>query len=464
MLRRELLSGLAATAAWGASGAASALAAPEFWDVLVVGSGAAGLCAGVAALEAGARRVLLLEKRPWAGGHAIVSSGSLNALSDAFGDSAERFFRDTYEAGGRVADEKLVRTMVEESAQLLVWLRGMGVAFEARPYEAYNGLYPRAWRTGDPYPAYRYISALMQRYRRLGGQVLWNARATALTAESGRIVGVELFGRTLRAGATVLATGGWGADVALRRRWRPALGEAYGTTFSPLRIEEDPATGDGIRMAEAAGARLREMDAVMAIPYWGGRVLDYPGAEIFLDDQGRRFTDETSSWQEIFDDLAATGSASFWVVTDERSKKGDTFVGKVAAGVVKSAPDIKSLARAMGVHEAVLEQTLRAYNRAAQGAPDEQFGRTRFAQPLSTPPYYFGRERFDVHYCCGGIAIDEHARVLGDAGPIAGLYAAGETTGGVHGRFRLGGSGLTDAMVFGRRAGRQAALSQGRFA
>lgn len=336
------------------------------------------------------------------------------------------------------------------------------MAFEDVPYEAYNGSWPRAWRSVASHPGFRFISALIRRFKALGGEVRYGARAEWLLTEDDyddtRITGVRLQGgEEIRGRTVVLATGGWGANAHLRRRWRPQLTDVYRTTFSPLRPEEDPATGDGIRMAEAVGARLRDMDAVMAIPYWGGRVLDYP-AEMFLDDSGRRFVDETATWSAIFEKLIETGASSFWVVTDERSRKGETFAGKFASGVVKSAPDLASLAREMGVDVSVLRETFRQHNAAALSGEDWAFGRKRFMQTIEQPPFYFGRERFDIHYCCGGIAISTEAEALSLEGrAIPGLYAAGETAGGVHGRFRLGGNGLTDAFVFGRIAGESAA-------
>ena len=108
--------------------------------------------------------------------------------------------------------------------------------------------------------------------------------------EEGAVAGVECQtpeGRkTFRARAVVLATGGFGASAALRMRWAPIFDESFFTTYAAGSSHLDPATGDGIRMAEAVGAALRDMDAVMAIPFWGGRVLDYPGAEISRSQDG----------------------------------------------------------------------------------------------------------------------------------------------------------------------------------
>lgn len=181
---------------------------------------------------------------------------------------------------------------------------------------------------------------------------------------------------------------------------------------------------------------------------------------IFLTARGERFTDETASWDTVLADLTAAGGSEFWVITDSRSRKGATFATKVQQGLVESAVSLKELAKKMNISSAQLSEVFARYNEAARTGADPDFGRTRFLQELKEPPFYFGRERFEVHYTCGGIAINPKAEVLyagSQKRPVLGLYAAGEVTGGVHGKFRLGGSGLLDAFVFGRIAGRNAA-------
>ena len=308
----------------------------------------------------------------------------------------------------------------------------------------------------------------MRRARKLGVEVRYRQRVEALVMHNGRVLGVELTDmdadspqhKTLMAKSVVIASGGFGANRLMRARWAPWISMDLGTTYSPGRIEEDPATGDGIRMAEAVGAGLVGMEYVLAIPFWGGRVLDYPGAEIFLTVRGERFTDETASWDTVLADLTAAGGSEFWVITDSRSRKGATFATKVQQGLVESAASLKELAKKMNISSAQLSEVFARYNEAARTGTDPDFGRTRFLQELKEPPFYFGRERFEVHYTCGGVAINPKAEVLyagSQKRPVFGLYAAGEVTGGVHGKFRLGGSGLLDAFVFGRIAGRNAA-------
>lgn len=477
--RRALLGwGAAGLASWASPAAAllpQSSGWTQRWDVVVIGSGGAGLAAAITALEAGAKRVALLEKTSLVGGHTTASSGSLNAY-DPIGqlrmgrvDTLEKYFDDTFDGGGRAADPALVRVLVEESEDMLSWMKSLGVSFDAMLFEAYGGAFPRAHSTILHRSGITYVDRLLARARALGAELFFRMRAEKIDMSEGRAAGVwasDAAGimHCWRAKSVVIATGGFGASLEMRSRWAPGLGSFFGTTYSVGFPDEDPATGDGIRMAEAVGAALREMDAVVAIPFWGGRVLDYPGAEIFLTSAGVRFTNETQNWEGILRDLTAVGEASFWVVTDSRSRKGSTFAAKVQQGTVKSAATLSDLAREMKVSERVLRSTMKTYNEAASSGVDPRFGRTRFTQRIETPPFYFGRERFDVHYTCGGIAITTECEVrqADEAGRpaervIPGLFAAGETTGGVHGRFRLGGNGLTDCFVFGRRAGAAAA-------
>ena len=259
----------------------------------------------------------------------------------------------------------------------------------------------------------------------------------------------------------MLATGGFTANPVMRRRFDPRLHEGLRTTANPEGQTLDGATGDGIAMAEKIGAKTVGMPHIQLIPFIGGRVTDYVGAEVWVNARGERFVNEEERFGTLYEAILQQPDARFWVITDSQSKKNATFGPKLARGAVRAAANLEEVAQAMEIPEAKLRETLRRYNEAVDRNRDDLFGRTVFTQRIDTPPYYFGEERFAVHFTCGGLAIDAHARVLDRSGnPIPGLFAAGETTGGIHGKDRLGGNSLIDCFVFGRIAGEEAAAGR----
>ena len=236
----------------------------------------------------------------------------------------------------------------------LLGSRAWGLNLIQRFMKPTPGVYPRAHRTIQARSGMAYSRALMRRAHKLGVEVRYRQRVEALVMHNGRVLGVELTDMDADSPEhkTLMAK----SVVTCLRRFRRQSPDAcsVGTMdfhgFGGLhtargRIEEDPATGDGIRMAEAVGAGLVGMEYVLAIPFWGGRVLDYPGAEIFLTARGERFTDETASWDTVLADLTAAGGSEFWVITDSRSRKGATFATKVQQGLVESAASLKELAK-----------------------------------------------------------------------------------------------------------------------
>lgn len=440
-------------------------------DVVIVGSGAAGLSAAVSALQSGGRRVALLEKAPLLGGHSILSTGSVSvafpdAETGARDENIERFVRDTLEAGGPESDPELVRLLAQKSYDAVIWLIQLGVRWNLEPFRAVSSTAVRNISTGSVRAGYDYVQTLLSAAKRLGVEIHYRTRAEALLTEAGRVTGVLARGPRgealrFRAPAIVLATGGFTANPVMRRRFDPRLHEGLRTTANPEGQTLDGATGDGIAMAEKIGAKTVGMPHIQLIPFIGGRVTDYAGAEVWVNARGERFVNEEERFGTLYEAILQQPDARFWVITDSQSKKNATFGPKLARGAVRAAANLEEVAQAMEIPEAKLRETLRRYNEAVDRNRDDLFGRTVFTQRIDTPPYYFGEERFAVHFTCGGLAIDTHARVLDRSGnPIPGLFAAGETTGGIHGKDRLGGNSLIDCFVFGRIAGEEAAAGR----
>ncbi len=359
-------------------------------------------------------------------------------------------------------DPVLVRKFAEESGAALRWMESLGLVWAPQRVQSVAGLSPRSFTSSLVRAGYDYVVTLNKAAARLGAEVRLRARATELLTEGGRVVGVRVdtdgVTENLAARAVILATGGFTGSLAMRKKYAPRLDETFTTTADPYRDKIDYATGDGMIMAERIGAQLVDMDCVQTLPFWGGRLTDYVGADIYLNDEGARFVNEAAPWKQISEAVWALPSRSCWVVTDSQSQKGASRSAKLIRGIVRQAATVRDMAAGMGIAEADLQATLDRYNAFVKAGRDEDFGKTMFTQTISVSPYYYGRERLYVHYCCGGVRFNVKSEVLRkDDSPILGLYAAGEVTGGLHGADRVGGASIADCLVFGRNSGRQAA-------
>lgn len=258
--------------------------------------------------------------------------------------------------------------------------------------------------------------------------------------------------------AVVLATGGFGANLALRMRYNPNLDYEIATTANPHGFVQDTATGDGLYLAKELGAVWTNMPNIVLLSYWGGRMLDYIGAEIYVDNEGRRFVDETTTTARIAQAILKLPGHSMYVITDAKSAKGVNVGAKITAGSIRLSNSVAEMARGMNVSASELEHTLEEYNKHASEKSADAFGRTVYAQTIDKPPFYWGQERLMIHATLGGLKTDLHGRVKRkDGSVIEGLFAAGEVAGGIWGTDRLGGTGLLQCVVMGRAAGLEAA-------
>lgn len=479
MRRRTLLS---AGLLWGLTFRAHA-DSPADWDVIVVGSGTAGLCAGIAAREAGARRVLIVEKLPMVGGHGIVSSGSVAlAMRRPETDNPRRdldaMMDEMRHVGGDAADPELIRTLVEDSESAVKWLETLGVRWNRHFFRAVSSLTPRNISTGSAQAGYDYVQALVRRAKALGIVFRLNTRAVQIAEEKGRITGLYVqtmdtsektraLPETLPEGPTgefvstralILATGGFSANPRMRQQWDPSIPEDLPTTANPRKVLLDGATGDGLVLAQRVGATLIGMPYIQVIPFSGGRLLDYVGGEIWIDDDGQRFIDEGMPFQQLRERLTQGQRRGFWAISDSQTRKGASLSTKLMEGTVKKAQTLEELANGIHIPVATLRATLNRWNHSVAQGYDEQFQHPLNGTSIEVPPFFYGRETWSVHFTCGGLRINREAAVLrADGAPIPGLFAAGEVTGGIHGKDRLGGNAMTDTFVFGRRAGRFAA-------
>ena len=178
-----------------------------------------------------------------------------------------------------------------------------------------------------------------------------------------------------------------------------------------------------------------------------------------MNQEGQRFYDEVSTRDKVSAaEIAQTGSCSWLVVDGKMADASNVIQGYINKGLTVKGETYAELAQAMGVPADAFAETMAAWNACVAAKEDPSFGRTSFAQPLDTAPYYAIHVTAGIHHTMGGVTINENTQVLDTSGaPIPGLYAAGEVTGGVHGGNRLGGNAVADFVVFGRIAGQQSA-------
>jgi uncharacterized protein len=487
----------------GAIGATQRRAEGEAADVIVVGAGVAGLSAAYEAGRAGAS-VVVIDMWSVFGGHAVMSEGQVSMVDTPFGrargvvDSVDLAHRDFVDYG-EDANEAWVRRYVESSrTELFDWLTSLGVVFD-RLFHTHGNSVPRIH-----VPRSRGLGLVGPIYRAClkdpGISFRWNTKIERLLVEDGRIRGVEgLDMRTgqrarWRAGAVVLATGGFQSNLALvRQHWPSALPQ-------PERLLAGSgvnAMGSGLGLVEAVGGRVARLDhqwnyvTGLEDPRFPGqgRGLNVRTADaIWVNAGGRRFVNEYQgrayATKFTFPAVARQPGATFWAVFDHDNRAnfyvaGTDWADKAQVdrwildnrSVVKSAPTIAQLAIDVGLPATALDETVRAYNRFVDAGEDADFRRFSRERPTSgrdadyrprrieRPPFYAMQLRPVTRKSMGGVVIDLEGRVVDQRQqPIPALYAAGELTGlaGINGKAGLEGTFLGPSMLTGRVAGRTA--------
>lgn len=413
--------------------------------MLVVGGGAAGLSAAVAAVEKKAS-VLVLEKAGFLGGDTLISGGYFNAVDprrqapQGIRDS-EDFFRDQILAAGDGRNTpEVAGVLAQESAVTLAWLERLGMKFLPQVFEVYGSRWPRAHKPVQPRGT-GYVQTLSEALLTRGGRVMTDTPAEMILreADTGRLLGV----RAVRNGhyvemaarrGVVLAAGGFGANRSLIRRWAPETAD--------LATDSQPQmTGDMISAAEAVGARIINMTCVECVPGSPPEFrypirLDYlPDAMIIVNGEGRRFVEETQGRRAIAEAVLkeqARGQVCWCIASQQAVDRFDPVSQKnllrgFYAGVAWREKTADALVRRLGMPW-VLEKEVAAA------------GKERL---MTKGPFWAVKLYLRIHTTLGGIATDAGARVLDETGnAIPGLWAAGETVGSVHGAERIGGNGL----------------------
>lgn len=447
-------------------------------DVVVVGSGAAGLMSAVEAADAGAR-VVVLESEPVTGGSTRLS-GAYVALCETPLEPGTRdeLLHDLIEAHHGDAEESLSRLYVAEAGDTWRRLAQLGVNF-VRTFQFAHMSKPWAHElSGERMSGgAEIVTQLEQAARQRGIAILTATPARRLLVEGGRVAGVvaENGGGpiTIRARrGVILATGGFTRNRDLIRNFGRPGAEAI------LPLTGAGSRGDGLLMGMAIGAGTSYMTMGVAPtaptePETGKGVMVLYAGAVALNRRGERFCRESDLYIDTCWAALSQPDAIFVQVYDRamREAYAQTMMGKVLTGFREiEAASIPELAAALGEQhgfdaEGVVAGIAR-YNEAVRSGADPDFGRTNLVgtsgalSPIGQGPFFAAVCRAGTTHFNGGLAVDELMRVRTVFGePIPGLYAAGETTGGFHGAGYMSGTFVGMALVFGRVAGRAAATA-----
>lgn len=444
------------------------------YDVIIVGAGGAGLSAAVMAAREGAS-VAVLEKMSEPGGNTVRATAMYNCVDDKLQhplgiyDSEEDFYNETYNGGYQKAKPELVRILTSQADEGKLFLEELGLQFDTVIDNCLGGKIARG-HYSLAHNGTDYVQVLWQACNDLGVDFYLNTKANELIMAQDSVIGVEAYrkGETIEFYANngvVLASGGFGQNVEMRMYYNRNL------TGELLCSNAPGATGDGIIMASKIGASLINMEYIELYPmgdsYDGGLRNSIPNVinkGILVNQQGQRFVREDGARDVLSQAiLDQKGSYAYSIVDDDFEIFADDrsyLQGLVLMGYVEKANSIDELAHLIDVDADILINTIDQYNQSV-ALKSDCLGRETLINAIDKPPFYANMKKPTIHHTLGGIEINEMAQVLNqDKQPINGLFAAGEVTGGIHGANRLGGNSFPDMIVFGRIAGKNAALNQ----
>jgi succinate dehydrogenase/fumarate reductase flavoprotein subunit len=458
-------------------------------DVIVVGSGVAGLAAALTARERGASSVLVAESEGVVGGSSRLSGGLIMGAGTRYqkalgiDDDPESLFHDYMQLNRWNVDAGVVRRFSELAGPTVEWLGDLGVEF----YDTLVfGGEERVPRVHVPIGRGQGVIDVLARHcREADVDVALGQRVDRLVTDSDAVVGVAVSDDTITAGAVVVATGGFGNSPARLAEHFPSAAQ----TGSAWYIGAEGARGDAFDFADQVNAQIVGHDHGLRLLHAGFDLIYeayLPGWIVLVNGEGRRFADETAPYG-IIDSLTREQGDVVYAVFDRPALEAATVAGvarykhsipgstkrqsphwntdvveqMVKRGRVMSARTIAELAAALGLPPSNLEATVARYNVGVEAGQDPEYLKdAMFLEPLATPPFYGAVLRpATVASTACGLRIDPDGHVRGiDGRGIPGLFAAGECTGGVVGAQYVGsGNNYANCAVFGRVAGASAA-------
>lgn len=460
-------------------------------DIAIVGAGAAGQTAAIRASQLG-KKVILLEKMPFAGGAAAVNGGTVviqgsKIQKDAVvkDDSPEIMTEDYIKNGHGLNDKRMLDLYVHNVGLMIDWATtdgGMQLNTKAGFTNEAEHSKPRVMRWVDgAQGATRNFKASVEKS---GAKVMLGTPVEEITLNNGAVTGVKAKGNdgvlyTIKAPAVILTTGGFGANKdMLTGNLKNAL--YYGVKSS---------NGDGHRMAMKIGAKTQMMDLGKIYPngmevapgiakstIWSNKAAFEDNSGIMVNRAGKRVISELDTNHNIKNEEVKQGGKLF-ILMDQKTydafltklnitgiSKGDmdNWLAQDGKGypIVVKADSIPAVAKKAGVNGAELQKTVARYNTFVQNGKDEEFNRpAKFmkTQVSLTGPYYIVEQQPRFATTMGGVVTDRTLNVVNKQDkPIKGLFAAGELVGGAMGDDSPPGGNMAWAMTSGKLAAESA--------
>lgn len=498
--RRSLIKGsvAAGVAAMFGSTVQASTKLPAKWDethdVVIIGSGFAGLAAAIEAKTAGAETVVL-EKMPTAGGNSIINGGILTAtgcpqqLKHGIKDSPELLAQDMLVAGLFMNQPEKVKLLAQNALSNYEWtVKELGVEYNQDAIGQEGGhSVPRYVFTKNGSGS-GIVSKELEKVKKLGVPVRTRVLVERIFRDdSGRVVGIQVrdgyrfpkadSGKVKTIAVKkglVLCYGGFSRDVDYRMMQDPKLTSKLDSTNQP------GATAELWRETSRIGCAQVQNDWIQCTPWNSpkekgmglGWTFSQSGAAEFglwVNTAGKRFVDELANRKVRADAIMVEqgkGLRAVAICTEANLKSYNVARPGMLAklleqGIVKQYKSLADIAADYKMPADVLAKTVEAFNNAVKTRKDPEFNRIMNPEqvPLVEGPWYAAEMSPKVHHCMGGLVTDMQCRVIDISTnkPIAGLFAAGEATSGVHGAVRLGSCAILDCLVNGRIAGQQAA-------
>ncbi|MCI5928343.1 MAG: FAD-dependent oxidoreductase [Pseudoflavonifractor capillosus] len=444
-------------------------------DVVVVGAGAAGLSAAIAANDQGAK-VIVLEKQGVTGGATARSGGKIVAAGtkwqEAHGitDTPKMMFDYFKEIGGDLIDDDLLKLYCDRSAENMEWLESKGVVFQdveaihsaLSPWRVHNPQGGGGQKTGGSGNGAQITVPLTKDLEESGVEILYNVCADELLCSDAGVVegisGVRPDGSrvTVNAKSVVLCTGGYAQNKEMMERYAE-------TTEGFMTLVPTSNTGDGLVMAEAVGAQIFDSPATQVIyvsKTCGVGIKEEAG--LIVNARGERVVNEYTYQYHVGQGIANSGCSYGYYIASAADPNPTVQYGLTLESTPHAATAAE-LAEHIGVDPAVLEATISRYNELCALGVDEDFGKPQDKMVPIEGEIYALRLDPSVTVTYGGLVTDTSARVLDENNqPISGLYAAGEVafTGLCGEGYPSCGLAVGTAAFFGRVAGESAAAAE----